>query len=308
MRKLLASALTTSYRWVLVGCVLLAGWSLWTGGIFDSHVASTIRSSSVYADTSYQLDTAAAQRVIGNRRLAAVFLDTTDDEVAAQTCKDLKSAADGVLVVIVYSGDDGLQNYGCSLLPGADDDDGFGKAFVAESVIATGISGFADHPLDAVKTMAVKYDALANAGIVPQQARVIQASAPRYLLALIALVAVVGGAAVIYAVSRRAGRAVADATDISIGKHDDLVDVNATMAGIAGTILQVDGRFAAPADQPSSWFTRYRRLAADYATLAADVTDHADGKGHGTVDSLSQRAVQLAEDAAELARTRTTGG
>lgn len=301
MRKFFASAFTTTYRWVLVGCVVLAGWLLWSGGIFDGQVASTIRSSSVYADASYHLDTVAAQRVVGNRRLAVVFLDTTDGQVAAQTCKDLHRAADGVLVVVVYHGDDGLENYGCALYPDADDDN-FGKAYVSEAQIATGISGFADDPLTAVKVMAVKYDALAHAGVAPQEARVIQASAPRYLLALIALAAVIVGAAVLYVISRRAGRAIADVTDESVATADQLAAVNATMAGTAATILQVDGQYSAPANESAAWLADYRRLAADYAALSAEITR--SGGDHSAVDVLQQRADALAEHADALTRER----
>lgn len=307
MKRLLASTFSTPYRWVLICCLLLAGWALWSGGIFDSQLASTMRGSSVYADSAYHLDTAAAQQVIGNRRLAVVFLDTADSTIAADTCKDLHRAADGALVVIVYAKDGELKNYGCSLLPGAGDDKNFGKSFVAESEIATGISGFLDAPLDAVKTMAIKYDALAQAEIVPQDARVFQVSAPRYLLALTAIGAVIVGAALVYVSSRRAGRAIADSVDETIAEGDEQVDLNATMAGIAGTILQVDGRFSAPGDESAGWLADYRKMATDYTALAADIARHAEEKDTEPASALVSRASALAERAAALAGTRSAG-
>lgn len=301
MRRIFGS-LTAPYRWVLVGCLVLAGWLLWTAGPFDSAMAKDLRTSSVYADGSFQLDTAAAERAIGNRRLAVVFLDTNDSGRACQTCKDLNGPADGVLLAIVYREKAELTDYGCSLLPAAADEN-FGKSFVAETEIANGIAGFADQPLDAVKIMAVQYDALANAGIVPQDARVIYASAPRYLLALIALAAVFGGAGLIYFLGRRAGRTVADAEDAAAAANDQHVALNARLAGIAARILRLDNRYAllrkkfgdaatttAPADI-SRFMSDYRSVAVEYTRVTALV-----GAEKGDVPSeLADRVGSLAD-------------
>ncbi|MGI8417893.1 MAG: hypothetical protein ACR2P2_17155 [Nakamurella sp.] len=303
MKKLLKSALTTPYRLVLLACVVLAGWSLWSAGIFEGTIASDIRTASVYADASYGLDIPAAERAIGNRRLAVIFLNTSDGGVASQTCKDLDRAADGVLLVIMYRDGTDLQDYGCSLLPGAADDANFGNSFVAESEIGNGTDGFAARPLDAVKILATQYDSLARADIVPHDARVIRSSAPRYLLAFIALAAVIAGAALIYFVARRAGRLVADAEDTEVATRDAHVALNARMAGIATRILQLDDRYAvlrkkfgdasataAPADA-TRFMSDYRAVAVEYTRVAALV-----GAEKGDVaSSLTDRVGSLAD-------------
>ncbi|MDQ2846234.1 MAG: hypothetical protein M3Y77_07775 [Actinomycetota bacterium] len=273
------------------------------GRHFPGAIADDIRTSSVYADASYGLDIAAAERAIGNRRLAVVFLNTSDGGVASHTCKDLDKAADGVLLVIMYRDGTDLNAYGCSLLPGAGNDANFGNSYVAESEIGSGTDGFAARPLDAVKILVTQYDSLARADIVPHDARVIHPSAPRYLLAFIALAAVIGGAALIYFVARRAGRAVSDAEDSEIGTRDAHIALNARMAGIAALILRLDNRYAllrkkfgdataagAPADD-SRFMSDYRSVAVEYTKVAALV-----GAEKGDVPSeLADRVGSLAD-------------
>ncbi|MBB3053374.1 Na+/glutamate symporter [Prauserella isguenensis] len=67
--------------------VALAGWAAVSGGLFDGPVASTLRASSVHAAPDYDLDTYAAERVIGNRKLTVGFLSPDDD--ASEVCDDV---------------------------------------------------------------------------------------------------------------------------------------------------------------------------------------------------------------------------
>jgi hypothetical protein len=98
--------LLTPFSVVVTGCLLLAGWALWTGGIFDGPVARQVRGSSVYAAPGTGLDTAAAQRVIGNRRLVVVFLPPDAD--LGRGCDAVRRAAEGTLVVLLKRDGDGL--------------------------------------------------------------------------------------------------------------------------------------------------------------------------------------------------------
>lgn len=311
-KGLLGAALAVPYRFVLLACAVLGIWSLLAAHPFEGAMASDLRTSSVYADASFGLDTTAAERAIGNRRLAVAFLNVDDDgSQASQACKDLKSAADGVLLVVIYRDGDALANYGCSYLPGSEDE--FGKAFVAETKIASGIAGFAAQPLDAVKIMATTYDKLADADVVPKQARVIQVPAPRYLLAFIAFGAVIGGAALIYFLARRAGRAVSDERDEQVERHDDTVALNARLAGIAADILTMDERYAAlrtkygghrPTTTADRTFdVKYRKAAGDYAELAARAA--AVGTHPVPVD-LPERVERLAGQVESIIRSMPT--
>ena len=64
----------TAFGRAVLACLALAGWALWSGGLFDGPVARQVRASSVYAAPGVDLDRAAAERVIGNRRLVVLML------------------------------------------------------------------------------------------------------------------------------------------------------------------------------------------------------------------------------------------
>src|SRR5688572_27811558 len=197
----------TPFGLAVVACLILAGWALWSGGILDGPIARQVRSSSVYAAPEVDLDRTAAQQVIGNRRLVVIMLKPGTEDLR-QGCDAARQAAKGTLVLVTSRDGDEFDTYGCALLPDVDDEN-FGKAAVAETTIGSGIDGFADRPLEALKVIAVNYDGLVKAGVVPDGARTISPSLPRYLVAVAALAAVIGGAVTMWVVGRRAGRLAA---------------------------------------------------------------------------------------------------
>ncbi|WP_189082962.1 hypothetical protein, partial [Mangrovihabitans endophyticus] len=193
----------TPYGLGVLGCLMLAGWAAWSGGLLDGPVARQVRASSVYAAPGAGVDRAAAQRIIGNRRLAVLLLAPGGDVRAR--CDDAQRATKGLVVVALSPGGDGFDTYGCSRLPGGDDEN-FGKSYVTEARITDGIDEFPDRPLEAVKVIVVNYDLLVRAGIVPDGARTVSPSLPRYLVAVAAVAAVLAGAAGVWAAGRRAAR------------------------------------------------------------------------------------------------------
>ncbi|MEE3919851.1 hypothetical protein V2I01_20870 [Micromonospora sp. BRA006-A] len=72
--------------------------------------------------------------------------------------------------------------YGCSRL-GGDGPRDLGRAMVAETTISRGADAFVDRPVEALKVIVLNYDRLVRAGLVPDGARTISPSLPRYLLA-----------------------------------------------------------------------------------------------------------------------------
>jgi hypothetical protein len=281
--------LATPFGLAAVALLVLAGWATWTAGIFDGPVAKEVRSSSVYVAPGLDIDKAAAEKVIGNRRLVVVFLDRGAD--LAEGCDDTSAAADGTLVLLLSPGDGEFERYGCAHFPG-DDDENFGKAFVAETRIAGGADQFTDRPLEALKVIAVNYDGLVKAGVVPDGARTISPSLPRYLVALAALAAVVGGAVTMWFVSRRAGRLAAGHRAERDAASDARGSLNAKAAVLAKQIIDLDGRYPR-ADK--DFRRKYQQLAADYAELAADLTDgDVEPELGPKVDALTTRARDLA--------------
>jgi hypothetical protein len=277
--------LATPFGVAVVGLLALAGWATWSAGVFDGPVARQVRVSSVYAAPGTGLDVAAAERVIGNRRLVVVFLDRGAD--FGDACDDVEDAAAGTLVMFFTAGDDELDHYGCSRFPGSDiDGENFGKAFVAENVIAQGADQFVDRPLEAVKILAVNYDALVKSGSVPDGPRTIEASFPRYLLAGAAVLAVLGGAVTVFLASRRVGGLAARRRGDDEALSDARASLNARVAVLAGQIIELDRR-------PTE---RSRRLAADYAELAAELT------GGEPSDRVTARVEALTRRARDLAR------
>lgn len=282
--------LGTPFGLAVVALLVLAGWAMWTAGIFDGPVAREVRSSSVYVAPGLDVDEAAAEKIIGNRRLVVVFLDRGAD--LREGCDDTGGAADGTLVLLLSPGDGEFETYGCAHFPG-DDDENFGKAFVAETRIAGGADQFTDRPLEALKVIAVNYDSLVKAGIVPDGARTISPSLPRYLIAVAALAGVVGGAVTMWLVGRRAGRLAAGHRVERDAAADARGSLNAKAAVLAKQIIDLDGRYP----RGDNAFRRtYRQLAADYAELAGDLTDgEVEPELGAKVDALTTRARDLAE-------------
>lgn len=290
----LAHLLGTPFGLACFGCLLLAGWALWTGGVLDGAVAREVRGSSVYAAPGVELDTDAARRAIGNRRLVVVLLEPGAD--LREACRDIKGAARNTVGLILSRDGDEYEKYGCSQLPGGDDEN-FGRAFVAESRISSGIDQFADRPVEAVKVAAVNYDRLVQAGIVPDGARTISPSLPRYLIAAAAIVAVLLGSAAVWLTGRRSARAVGRLRDRRDAGTDARTALSAATGVLAQQIIDLDARYG-PAG--ATYGKKYRQLSADYTQLLGQVTA-ADRDGAvpdglaDRVDSLSRRARTLAD-------------
>jgi hypothetical protein len=309
----LGRVLGTPFGLAVAGCLVLAGWALWSGGILDGPVARDVRTSSVYAAPGSGLDETAAERVIGNRRLVVILL--APDADLPDGCDDVKRAADGTLVLLLRPDGDEYDTYGCALLPDRDDEN-FGRAFVAETVIGRGIDQYADRPLEAVKVITVNYDLLVRAGTVPDGTRTISPSLPRYLIAGAAVLAVVLGATGVYAAGLRAGRLTARRRRLRDAHADERSALGAATAVLAQQIIDLDRRYArvprrvggpiggslAPRDRGELAFVRdYRRLVADHTDLLATVTPVSDDPGGlkrlaGRVEALSRRARRLAAD------------
>ncbi len=286
--------LATPFGLAVLGLLVLAGWSAWSGGVFDGPVAQQVRASSLYVAPGMDLDRAEAERIIGNRRLVVVFAERGAD--LGELCDDTEDAADGTVVLLLSPGDGEFEHYGCAHLPG-DDDENFGKAFVAETAVATGVDQFVDRPLSALKVAAVNYDGLVKAGVVPDGARTISPSLPRYLVAVAAVTAVLGGALALYLAGRRAGRLAAAHKDEREAASDVRGSRNARAAVLATHIIELDRRY--PRGN-AEFRTSYRALAADYAALVEDLTGDGDLDGDldggvaGRIDALTDRARALA--------------
>lgn len=281
----MARLIRTPFGAAVLGLLVLAGWAAWSAGIFDGTVARHVRTSSVYVAPGIDLDEQAAERVIGNRRLVVVFLDRDAD--LAEACDDVEDAAAGTLVMMFKPGDGELEHYGCAQFFDDSDDENFGKAFAMETTAPQGADEFLDRPLDAVKVVAVNYDSLVKAGVVPDGARTIDPSAPRYLLAVAAVVTVLAGAVTVFLAGRRIGRLAARRQGEDQAVSDARASLNAKAAVLAGHIIELDRRTGKDA---------HRKLAADYAKLATDLaadTDQVDPTLVDRVDLLTERAREL---------------
>jgi hypothetical protein len=267
----------------VLACLILAGWALWSGGILDGRIAKEVRTSSVYAAPGTGLDRAAAERVIGNRRLVVILLASGSD--LSSTCHGVGRAAEGTLVLVLSRKTDGFDTYGCASFGGS-----FGKSFVSEQIISQGVDGFADRPLDAVKVIAVNYDLLVKAGTVPDGARTISPSLPRYLVAIAALAAVLLGSAAVFVAGRRAGRATAALEGRRSAVADAAGKAGVAVSSLAQRIVDLDGKQFKPAAE-----RKYRRLASDYADLVREV-DAAD------TAALIKRVATLGRRCSELER------
>lgn len=279
----------TPFGLAVVACLILAGWALWSGGILDGPIAREVRSSSVYAAPEVGLDRPAAQRVIGNRRLVVIMLKPGTADLRPG-CDAARQAAKGTLVLVTSRDGDEFDTYGCALLPDVDDEN-FGKAAVAETTIGSGIDGFADRPLEALKVIAVNYDGLVKAGVVPDGARTISPSLPRYLIAAAAILAVVLGAAGLYVAGRRAGRLAVAAGERRTAATDAGSAVSAAAAVLAQQIIDLDGR----SSRGKGFDQQYRRLVSDYAELLGEFPGREDPAAlERRIEALSVRCRKLA--------------
>src|ERR1044071_1600173 len=142
MRRL-GRVVFTPFGFATMGCLLLLGWALWTGGIADGPIAKQVRVSSVYAAPGVELDTAAAERIIGNRRLVVVMMEP--GARLRDGCDEVRRAAAGSVVILLSHDDDDYDTYGCSLIKRTDKE--LGRAAVVELTMTDGIDEFHDRPL-----------------------------------------------------------------------------------------------------------------------------------------------------------------
>lgn len=284
----------TVFGVAVLGCLALAGWAVWFAGAFDGPVARQLRTSSVYAAPGIRLDQAAAERVVGNRRLVVGFLEPGADLAAA--CSGLGNAADGTLALMLSRDGDDYKKYGCSRLPG-DDADAFGKSFVSEQLIGNGVDGFTDRPLDALKVAVVNYDLLVKTGTVPDGARTVSPSLPRYLVAVAAVTAVLLGAAALYLTGRRAARTAVARRERRDAAADAHAELAAAAAVLAQQIIDLDTRYARGTRTAESSFARgYRRLVADYTALLPALAEHG-----ADVPALTRRVEEMLRRSRNLA-------
>ncbi len=290
--KRVRSFFGTAFGAAVLACLVLAGWALWSGGVLDGPVARQLRSSSVYAAPGVELDQAAAERILGNRRVTVAFL--APDANLRDSCKSVHGAADGTVALMLKREGDEYDHYGCALLPDVDDEN-FGKAFVAETMIAGGLDQFHDRPLDALKVVAVNYDRLVRSGAVPDGARTISPSLPRYLVAAAALLAVVVGAAGIHLGARRAGRVAAARRERLDAATDDRSALSASAGVLAQQIIDLDRRYSTASP---SFAGKYRRLTREYTGLLAVIA-----AGGGNTRALTAQVEALSERCRALALT-----
>jgi hypothetical protein len=251
----------------VLGCLVLAGWAVWSAGVFDGPVARQLRSSSVYVAPGVPVDQAAAERVIGNRRLTVAFLEPGTD--LSDACDSVSGAADGTLALMLSRDGDDFEKYGCSQLPGKDDEN-FGKAFVAESMIGNGIDAFTGNPVDALKVAVVNYDLLVKSGAIPDGGRTVSPSLPRYLVAVAAIAAVLLGAAALYLAARRTARTALARQERRDAEADARTELSAAAAVLAQEIIDLDKRYARQKGQ-SKFARGYRSLVSDYTNLLPDL-------------------------------------
>ncbi|MGC4808487.1 hypothetical protein [Micromonospora sp. DT233] len=305
-RRWLSDLLGTPFGLAVVGCAILAGWALWSGGLLDGPIARQVRTSSVYAAPGVDLDRAAAERVIGNRRLVVIMLAPGAE--LGDACDRVKRAADGTLVLVMARDGEDWDKYGCALLPERDKKN-FGRAAVAETTIGQGTDTFIDRPLEAVKVVAVNYDRLVSSDIVPDGSRTVSPSLPRYLLAGAALTAVVAGAAALYVAGRRAGRLAAAQRARRDERADDRTALGAATAVLAQQIIDLEPRYAVAADTRKvrtkadrEFCHLYLRLTSDYAALVDGITA-LDGDDEAAVRELTERVNALIQRAVRLPTT-----
>ena len=289
--------LGTPFGLAVLGLLVLAGWAVWSAHPFEGAVARHVRSSSIYVvpDAGATVDQTAAAHIIGNRRLVVAFLSPGADY--GDECDGVKNAADNTIVLFVKVEKDELDHYGCSNFPGGDDEN-FGKAFVAETIIASGADQFVHQPLEALKVIAINYDELVKAGIVPDGTRSIDPSLPRYLIAGAAVFAVLAGSAALYLVGRRLGGMAARRRAHLESTSDERDSVEAKTGVLAKQIIDLDGHYSRGTPD---FRRKYRKLAADYADLSTGLRDSTVARA-----GLDKQVTRLTEQARSLTDTVTT--
>lgn len=284
-------------------CLALVGWALWTGGVLDTTLARQARTGSIAVADGYPLDKQAAERIIGNRRLVVVFAEPGAD--LGEGCDDMDPAASDAVVLLLSPDDDGFASYGCALL--LDSEEEFGKQFVTESRISSGIDQFADDPLTALKVIAVNYDLLVKTGTVPDGPRTISPPLPRYVIAGAAVAATLTAAALAYIAAVRAGRAAARHRDERDHATDARTALSAETAVLAQRIIAIDG---SAITRTQAGNRAFRSLAADYTALAADIAA-ADGPPDpelvARVRALVERSESLTGTVDPVQPTSTSG-
>jgi hypothetical protein len=195
--------------------------------------------------------------------------------------------------MLSHDGDD-FEKYGCSQLPGKDDEN-FGKAFVAESMIGNGIDAFTNNPVDALKVAVVNYDLLVRSGAIPDGGRTVSPSLPRYLIAAAAVIAVVLGSAALYLASRRTARRALTRRERRDAEADARTELAAAAAVLAQEIIDLDRRYARQKGQ-SKFARSYRGLVSDYTNLLPDLGRETP-ELRARVEKLLTRARKLAASA-----------
>ncbi|MER5456470.1 hypothetical protein ABT008_16940 [Micromonospora sp. NPDC002389] len=298
LRRGLAALVGTTFGWAVLACLVLAGWALWSGGILDGPIAREVRASSMYVAPGVDLDRPAAERVIGNRRLVVLLMAPGDD--LRDACGQTRQAAKGTLVLAMSRDGDDWDTYGCSRIPQRDSKD-FGRAMVAETVISRGVDSFVDQPVEALKVVVVNYDLLVRAGTVPDGARTISPSLPRYLLAGAAIGGVVAGATALWFAGRRAGRLASQRRRRRDEQADERSALSAAAAGLAQQIVDLDQRYGKLSARSTG--RGYARLVSDYTRLLGELSDAGGGdvtvrRLRERVDELARRATMLTQEAA----------
>ncbi|WP_433343973.1 hypothetical protein [Micromonospora sp. CA-111912] len=301
VRRRLGDLLGTAFGRAALACAVLAGWALWSGGALHGPVARQVRTSSVYAAPGVDLDQAAAERIIGNRRLVVVLLEPGGN--LRDACNQVERAADGTVVLVMSRDGDDYDTYGCALLPERKEKN-LGRAAVAEMTISRGIDTFVDRPLEALKVVTVNYDLLVKNGTLPDGARTISPSLPRYLLAAAAIAGVIAAATVLYVGGRRAGRLTATRRSRHDEQADDRSALSAAAAVLAQQIIDLDQQYALADGQPgraNRQFCRsYLKLTSEYAALFDGITAM-DGDDETAVRELTERVDSLSRRARSVA-------
>ena len=281
------------FRVAVAACLVLSGWALWTGGILDNAAARQVRSTTFYAAPDVQVDRPAAERIIGNRRLTVLLYGPGED--LREACDDVRRAADGTLVLAMsVSGEgDGYETYGCSLLPGAGDEN-FGRAFVAETTVSRGVDQFPGRPLEALKAVVVNFDQLAKSGTVPSEARTITPSLPRYLIAGAAVLAVLLGSLGAWVAGRRVARLTARRSASREETDDEQAIVRAAAGVLARKVVELDGyALRLPPAQREKFESRYREWAVDCTEVLGQATSGDPAELTKKLDRLNERADRL---------------
>lgn len=289
--------LATPFGLACLACLVLVGWALWSAGLLDGPAARQVRTTSVYAAPGIDLDQAAAEQVIGNRRLVVVLLEPGAD--LSTSCARVRRAAAGTMVVLLSPNEGGgYDRYGCSQLHDYEDPGGLGRAMVAETTISRGVNAFGDRPLAAVQTIVINYDMLVRAGTIPDDARTVSPSLPRYLVAAAAVLAVLVGSAVSYAGARRAGRLATRHLARRAAASDDRRELSAATAGLAQQIIDLDRRVPESAEQ------QYDAVVTGYVELLDEVAADPD---EAELARLTRRVEALSARCRRLARASGAG-